>query len=79
MGAVEQYSSNSTQKFSFYVFSFILFWSVFMKRFTTMVVLCLFAVLLLRPQTAFAGKDKSLDEIRALTCAALKGTGNLGV
>lgn len=50
-----------------------------MKRFTTMVVLCLFAVLLLRPQTAFAGKDKSLDEIRALTCAALKGTGNLGV
>ncbi|MFN4769554.1 MAG: choice-of-anchor D domain-containing protein [Candidatus Kapaibacterium sp.] len=50
-----------------------------MKRFTTMVVLFLFAVLLLRPQTAFAGKDQSLDEIRAVTCAALKGSGNLGV
>ncbi len=31
------------------------------------------------PQTALAGKNQSNDEIRAVTCNALKGTGNLGV
>ncbi len=30
-------------------------------------------------QAAFAGKNQSIDEIRAITCNALKGTGNLGV
>ncbi len=50
-----------------------------MKRFTSVVMLCLLAVFLCRPQSAIAGKDPSLDEIRAATCSALKGTGNLGV